>query len=52
MAAILHEFLKWLSDNNLSREGLYIIGSWGIVYLLMRGAKDFGKWLGQKNKEN
>ncbi len=52
MAAILHETLKWLSDNNLSREGLYIFGALGAVYLLTRGGNGLGRWLGRKDKDD
>lgn len=52
MIAMLHEILKWLSDNNLSREGLYIFGALAGVYLVTRGGNGLGKWLGRKHKDD
>lgn len=52
MAAILHETLKWLSDNNLSREGLYIFGALAMVFLLKRGGNSIGEIFKRKNKNN
>ena len=52
MLAILHEILKWLSDNNLSREGLYIFGGGGMVYLIIHGGNGLGKWLGRKKQDD
>ena len=52
MVAVLHEILKWLSDNNLSREGLYIFGALAGVYLVTRGGHGLGRWLGRKDKDD
>ena len=52
MVAVLHEILKWLSDNNLSREGLYIFGALAGVYLVTRGGHGLGRWLGRKHVDD
>lgn len=52
MLAILHEFLKWLSDNNLSREGLYISGALLMVFILKRGGNSLGEIFKRKNKDD
>lgn len=52
MVAVLHEILKWLSDNNLSREGLYIFGALAGVFLVTRGGHGLGRWLGRKDKDD
>lgn len=48
---LLHEFLTWLSQEGLAREGLYIFGVIVLVVILKGGAEGIVNFILRKKKE-